>query len=169
MTNSLEAVYTAFFDRIEQDATFFRYFEVTEEEAMEIAKERSRSYLREACSFLRRNIPLDFTLSIVTDDTTGDEVFAQGLTDDEVELLADIMLLPYFERGLAKLLPKLNTFSASQLQLLHSPANERQTYLELINNQRQRVNWLIADYYSKDRLTGLVKMIDNNIPEGVSE
>mgnify|MGYP003289873944 CR=1 FL=1 len=76
MTNSLEAVYTAFFDRIEQDATFFRYFEVTEEEAMEIAKERSRSYLREACSFLRRNIPLDFTLSIVTDDTTGDEVFA---------------------------------------------------------------------------------------------
>lgn len=164
MTNSIDEVYTAFFDKIEQDTSFFAYFELTEEQALAVAKERARSYLREACSYLRRNVPLDFTLSIETGEN-GEEHFSELLTDDEVELLSEIMVLPYFERGLAKLMPKLNTFSASELKLLHSPANERQSYLELINNQRQRVNYLIADYYSKDRITGAEKMINNQIPE----
>lgn len=164
MTNKLEDVYEAFFDRIVHDEEFFRYFDVDEIEAMEIAQERARSFLREACSYLRRHVSLDFTLALSTNEA-GEEVFASDLTDDEVDLLAEIMLLPYYERGLAKLQPKLNTFSASELRLLHSPANERQTYLALIDNVRMRVDYLIADYYAKDRLTGAEKMITTTIPE----
>ena len=164
MTDRLNDVYEAFFDKIELDSEYFQYFEVDEIEAMKIAQERARSYLREACSYLRRHVSLDFTLSIAKDER-GEEHFAVPITDDEIELLASIMLIPYYERGLAKLRPKLNTFSASELKLLHSPANERQTYLALIDNQRANVNFLIADYYAKDRLTGAEKMISTSIPE----
>ena len=164
MTNSLEDVYTAFFDRIEEDENFFNYFDVDQIRAMELARERAKTYLREACSYLRRHVTLDFSLNIVKNET-GAEVFGAELTDDEIFLLSDIMLLIYFERGLAKLRPKLNTFAASELKLLHSPANERQTYVSLIEAQRNRVDYLIADYYSKDRLTGAAKMISTTIPE----
>ena len=164
MTNSLEDVYTAFFDRIEEDENFFNYFEVDEVQAVELARERAKTYLREACSYLRRHVTLDFSLNIVTNEA-GEDVFGVQLTDDEIFLLVDIMLLIYFERGLAKLRPKLNTFAASELKLLHSPANERQTYVALIEAQRNRVDYLIADYYAKDRITGAAKMISTSIPE----
>ena len=163
MTDSLEDIYVAFFDKIEEDENFFRYFDVTEEQAMELARERARTYLREACSYLRRYVTLDFVLSTQKDE--NGEHFVEALTDDEIFLLADIMLLIYFERGLAKLKPKLNTFSATELKLLHSPANERQTYVNMIDAQRDRVDYLIADYYAKDRLTGAAKMISTSIPE----
>ena len=164
MTDRLADVYEAFYDKIELDSEYFQYFDVDEIEAMKIAQERARSYLREACSYLRRHVTLDFSLRIEKDET-GEEHFAASITDDEVDLLAAIMLVPYYERGLAKLRPKLNTFSASELKLLHSPANERQTYLALIENQRANINFLIADYYAKDRLTGAEKMISTTIPE----
>lgn len=164
MTNKLEDVYEAFYDRIVHDIEFFSYFDVDEIEAMQIAQERARSFLREACSYLRRHVTLDFTLSLMTDEK-GNEVFVESITDDEVDLLADIMLLPYYERGLAKLSPKLNTFSASELRLLHSPANERQTYVSMLENVRSRVDYLIADYYAKDRMTGAEKMISTTLPE----
>lgn len=164
MTNSLQDVYTAFFDRIEEDENFFQYFEIDEIQAMKLARERARTYLREACSYLRRHVTLDFSLNIVTNEA-GEEFFGSKLTDDEIFLLGDIMLLIYFERGLAKLRPKLNAFAASELKLLHSPANERQTYVSMIEAQRNRVDYLIADYYAKDRLTGAAKMISTTIPE----
>lgn len=80
-------------------------------------------------------------------------------------LLSDIMLLFHYERAMVKLQPKFNTFSATELKLLHSPANERLTYTEMIEQQRNRVNDLIADYYAKDRLTGSEKMVSTEIPE----
>lgn len=168
MTNSLADVYEAFFDRIEEDENFFNYFDVDEIQAEELARERARTYLREACSYLRRHVTLDFSLNI-TKGETGEDVFGTELTDDEVYLLGDIMLLIYFERGLAKLRPKLNTFAASELKLLHSPANERQTYVAMIEAQRNRVDYLIADYYAKDRLTGAAKMISTAIPEETND
>lgn len=76
MTNSLDDVYTAFFDKVEQDTDFFAYFEVSQERAMEIATERSRSYLKEACSFLRRRVALDFTLGFTSSE--GTEVFCRA-------------------------------------------------------------------------------------------
>lgn len=164
MTTNLDDVYLAFFDRIEKDTEFFDYFDVDEMEAMSTAKERARSYLREACSYLRCNVALDFVLGFSKDENQ-EESFTEPITDDEVELLADIMLVVYYERGLVKLQPKLNAFSASELKLLHSPANERQTYTSLIERQRNRVDRLILDYYAKDRLTGAEKIVSGTLPE----
>ena len=168
MTSSLQDVYTAFFDRVEKDRDFFRYFEVEEEIAMKLAEEPAKTFLKEACSYIRRHIPLGFELKIVQGEDAQDR-FAEEITDDEVELLADVMMLPYYERGLVDLLPKINTFSASELKLLHSPANERQTYVALIEQQRARIDYLLADYFSKDRLTGEEKYISTTLPEESDE
>lgn len=164
MTNSLNDVYEVFFDKVEQDKEFFVYFQLDEIQAMEIARERARSYLRDACSYLRRLVTLDFSLSIVEDEA-GVESFANKLTDDEVYLLAEIMMGFHYKRSLAKLLPKLNTFSAAELKLLHSPANERQTYTAMVAQVWANIDRLIADYYAKDRLTGSEKMISVTLPE----
>lgn len=165
MTQRLQDVYTAFFDRIVKDRDFFRYYEITEEEAMQVATEQAYTFLREACSYVRRHLPLDFTLAIVENEETHEMQFQEEITDDEVQLLADVMLLPYYERGLADLLPKINTFSASELKLLHSPANERDTYVKMIDQQRLYIDRLLADYFARDRLTGGNKMISVTIPE----
>ena len=89
MTSSLQDVYTAFFDRVEKDRDFFRYFEVEEEMAMKLAEERAKTFLKEACSYIRRHIPLGFELKIVQGEDAQDR-FAEEITDDEVELLADV-------------------------------------------------------------------------------
>ena len=172
MTVNGNDVYTLFYDKIECDEDFFDYFNVSEEEAMTLAAERARSYLREACCYLRRHSDLDFVLNIVSsEDALGRQTdsFEEEITDDEADLLAEIMKVVYYERGVSKLLPKLNTFSSSELKLLHSPANERSTFLALIQQYWKRVNYLIADYDGRDRLTGNHKTLATTLPEESDE
>lgn len=172
MTVDVNDVYTLFYDKIESDEDFFDYFNVSEEEAMTLAAERSRSYLREACSYLRRHSDLDFVLNMVSsEDALGQRTdsFEEAVTDDEADLLAEIMKVVYYERGVSKLLPKINAFSSSELKLLHSPANERSTFLALIKEYWKRVNYLIADYDARDRLTGNHKELTTTLPEETEE
>ena len=51
---SYEQLYVPFFNRIEEDAKFFGYYNITTEEALEIAQKRAKNYLNEAVSILKR-------------------------------------------------------------------------------------------------------------------
>jgi len=93
VTDRLNDVYEAFFDKIELDSEYFQYFDVDEIEAMKIAEERARSYLREACSYLRRHVTLDFNLSIEKDENSK-EHFATPLTEEAI--FASLFILASF-------------------------------------------------------------------------
>lgn len=162
MLSNVDAVIGAFLDKVEMDEDFFAYYGVDEEEALTLAKERSMGYLRQAIVMLKRRVELPFALAL-----KDEKSFEEPITDDEVDLLSEIMLLKYFERGLAKLKPQINMFSASELRLLHSPANERTSYVEMISSCRENVREMISWYESKDRITGANKLVDHNVPDDV--
>ena len=149
-----------FFDKVEEDSDFFSYYGVSDTEALALAQERAQVYLREAISYLRAHAELDFNLELITDENDACW-FAEELNYDEAELLSAIMFLRYLERGLAKLKPKINILSSTDLKALHSPANERTSYVSMIKNEREHVYALMSHYIAKDRKTGHRKVMSN--------
>lgn len=167
MIQNVDEVFSLFFDKVEQDADFFNYYGISDEEAMKLAKERARSYMRSAMVYFSQQTELGFDLSIHTVD--DEELFVEEITNAEADIISEIMLLRYFERGLAKLSPKINVLSASDLKVLHSPANERTSYLELIAHVKENLVNMISHYAATDRLTGKRKMVDHTVPQSMEE
>ena len=163
MTLNADEVIQCFFDKLEADDEFFAYYGVDEGEALALARERARSYLKEAVVYFRRFAVVDFSFAM-TESDDGDLFFEEEITDDEVDLLTEIMLLKYYERGLAKLKPKINMFSSTDLKALHS-ANERSTFIEMLRSVRENVDTMLSQYVARDRLTGGVKLVDHAVPE----
>lgn len=90
------------------------------------------------------------------DDTL--ETFNTPLVVQEVSLLAQIMYLSYIEEERNKLKAFGITFRSSELNVF-SPANDRKTFLGMLDKiQIETVN-TITNYYSRDRLTWQVKSI----------
>lgn len=160
MISGADEVIVSFLDKLEADEDFFAYYGVDEEEALSLAKERAESYLKEAIVTMRRHVDLDFTLSLQADGN-----FQEPITDDEADVLTEIMVLKYYERLQVKLKPKLNAFAASELKLLHSPANERTSYMEMLSSCREHVREVMSWYESRNRVTGARKLVDHTMPE----
>ena len=163
MTRNVDDVYTIFFDKVEEDVDFFSYYGIDDAEAMALAKERASSYLRESIAYIKRQAELDFDLSLMVDES-GMAAFTEEITDVEADILSEVMLMRYFERGLAKLKPKINVLSSSDLKVLHSPANERTSYSEMLCSIRENIVDMISHYVAVDRLTGNRKMVEQTIP-----
>lgn len=162
MTQDVADVISLFFDKLEEDPDFFSYYGVSEADAMALAKERAHSYLKEAIIYFKRNVELNFALGLETVEMV--EYFQAPITEDEADILADIMVWKYIERGIAKLKPKTNMFSAAELKLLHSPAAERASFLQMVASLRLNLEIALSKYAGKDRLTGKSKVVDLTLP-----
>lgn len=153
---SYEQLYVPFFNRIEEDAKFFSYYNLSAEEALEIAQKRAKNYLNEAVSILKRNCSLDFDL--VLDDEV--EMISENLTSDEINLLADLMYEVYISRDIATLKSMVNALTSTDLKMLHSPANERKTFMDMYNTLKYNNEVAMSQYNGRDRKTGKRKVID---------
>lgn len=151
-----EELYTPFFNRIEKDATFFSYYNLTENEALEIAKSRTKNYLNEAITIWERNCTLD--IEIVLDDEL--EEISADLTHNEINLVADLMYEVYISRDIVTLKSMVNALTSTDLKMLHSPANERKTFMDMYNTLKSNNEVAMSNYNGRDRLTGKRKVID---------
>jgi hypothetical protein len=153
----------AFFDRIESDNGFFQYYgDLDDEEIQAIADERANTYIKEAITLLKRKCDTDLTFAI---DETADE-FTEDLTDEEIQLIGgDLAFEVYIARDVAKMKTRINTFTSSDLKALHSPANERRSFMEMYEALRLENLARISDYAARDRSTGRFKSVN---VEGVS-
>jgi len=151
-----EELYTPFFNRIEKDATFFSYYNLTEEEALEIAKSRTKNYLSEAITIWERNCTLD--IEIVLDDEL--EEISATLTHNEINLIADLMYEVYISRDIVTLKSMVNALTSTDLKMLYSPANERKTFMDMYNTLKSNNEVAMSNYNGRDRLTGKRKVID---------
>lgn len=151
-----EELYTPFFNRIEKDATFFSYYNLTEDEALEIAKSRTKNYLNEAITIWERNCTLD--IEIVLDDEL--EEISADLTHNEINLVADLMYEVYISRDIVTLKSMVNALTSTDLKMLHSPANERKTFMDMYNTLKSNNEVAMSNYNGRDRLTGKRKVID---------
>lgn len=157
-------VIQAFYHYIENDVDFFRYFELTEEESMEVAGQRAEVLLKEATSYLCRKLVVENVFSNIIevqekvqdeeqDEPTSYMAFADKLTDAEINILVKTMFLMYLHRDLTMLRTFHGVMTSSDLNM-YSPANERKTFVEMAEKYEAELKVEISEYQMRDRLTG---------------
>lgn len=158
MSTSFESVRKKFFRRIEKDKDFFSYYNVSQEEAIQLAIKQADGYLIEAIEKLTNNCTPDVDFYDYDEDL---QLFNFDLTVKEQNLLASLMYEVYFERDLVLLKAFKIAMTPSDLNQF-SPATERKTFGEMLDKIK-RDNIAKIDYYaSTDRETGRMKIIDHS-------
>jgi hypothetical protein len=161
MSTLFEPIRNKFYRRIENDKDFFKYYNISTSEAIQLAETRANGYLIEAVEKLTDNCTPDVDF-FDYDDVL--EQFNIDITKKEQGLLADLMYEVYFERDEVLLKAFRIAMAPSDLNQF-SPAPERKTFTEMLNGIKQDNITKIDHYKSVDRLTGSPKMIDHSIYE----
>lgn len=147
---AFEDVISAFYHYIENDVDFFNYFELDEQECMEVAEQRAGALLSEATSYLCRKLVVENVFSTID---TVESIFTEELTSMEINLLVKTMFLVYLQRDLTKLRTFHGVMTSSDLNM-YSPANERKTFVEMVDSYEQKLITEISEYQMRDRNTG---------------
>nr|DAU73227.1 MAG TPA: Hemagglutinin HA2 Virus, GP2 Ectodomain, Post-Fusion [Caudoviricetes sp.] len=149
--------YTLFFDKIERDREFFMYNDIPCDKADEITKERAKSYLTSALSylFLKCSSDIDFM-----NYDFKREVHNENLTNSEIDLIVSVMFEKYLERDISILKAQSNRFTTKDLNVF-SPANERKTFMDMFKQIQDDNIKKIKDYEAIDRITGKLKSISS--------
>lgn len=158
MSTLFEPIRNKFFRRIEKDRDFFLYYNISVEEAIQLATKQANGYLIEAVEKLTDNCSPDI------DFMDYDEVLEQfnsDLTKKEQGLLADLMYEVYFDRDLVLLKAFKIAMTPSDLNVF-SPANERKSFTEMVKDIKLQNSVKIDHYISTDRLTNKPKLIDHS-------
>lgn len=166
MATSSSDVINAFLLRVELDRKFFHYRCVDEDEGLDVAKFRAKSFLLEACGrMMLEGMPsVNFTPKQVTvisedGDETTDLVWDFDMTAGEVYLLASLMCEQYMARDFAHLKTLNVNFTGTELRVF-DPSNARKTFLTMYESVRARNDYLLDVYKNSDRLTGRYSQIN---------
>lgn len=159
-------VINAFYHYIEKDVDFFQYFELDEEECMEVAGQRAGVLLEEAISYLCRKLIIENVFSYTElvhsedwedgqdeEDSDAYMAFTETLTNTEINLLVKAMFLMYLQRDLTVLRTFHGVMTSSDLNM-YSPANERKTFVAMVQQYEDNLKVEISEYQMIDRLTG---------------
>lgn len=145
-----------FFHRIETDRDFFNYFNLTDNEAMELANQRAEALLYEATALLSLRTTHDINFA---DINYKDKCFNFDLTDKEIILVSSFMYQQYLERDIAKLKVLSVNYTSSNLKVF-DPSNARSTFRELYEKVCADNDLLLDEYNNKDRETNQFIRID---------
>ena len=156
MSTSFEKIINKFFRKIEKDREFFSYYNVSLEEAMQLAKEQANGYLLEAVEKLTDECVPDVDFFDYDEEL---QVFNFKLTDKEIGLITDLMREVYFERDFVTLKAFKIAMTPSDLNQF-SPASERKTFTDMVNGIKSENVGKISQYASVDRVTGKKKLIN---------
>ena len=154
MATDRALVRQAFFDRIESDSTFLQFYgDLTDAEQQAVIDERANTLINEAIIMLKRKCEPE--IDFVIDESGAKDEFVDDLTEEEILLIGgDLALEAYIGRDIAKMKTRINTFTSSDLKALHSPANERKSFMDMYKQLQQENQAKIADYASRNRTTG---------------
>ena len=156
---TFEKLYEAFFDKIEKDKDFFSYNDVIVEDALKIAKMRSKRYLTEALSTISLKCTPDKCGKNFVDFDDEQEVLNYDLTYIELDIIASIMYEKYLFREFSKLKTQANRFITKDFNVF-SPANERNSFTAMYQLIKNENNVLIDEYLSIDHSTGNILELD---------
>jgi len=157
VSGSWGPVVSAFLLKVQNSPEFFNYYNLSDEEALELAVQRARGYLTEAAA------RICFDCSPDVDFLDFDPVlesFGFSLTSEEAELLACLMFEKFLEKDVARLRVRVDLFTSQDIKNTYGvTANERRSFMEMYGSVRHNNDVLIDRYISKDRLTGKRKSI----------
>lgn len=155
MSTPYDVVYEKFLKRLKNDSQFLNYKNVSEEEIEELVNEHLYNLLERAVDRL-----YDFGLPDIDFYNRNDEEkqFNEDLVPQEINLLADLMFLSYLDEDKNKLKAFEITFNSRELNVF-SPANNRNSFLNMISNIENQIINNIHNYYIRDRQTWKIKSI----------
>lgn len=153
MATSFDTIYDVFFKRVIKDPDFFQYTNVPDAEVEALIKTNAFDYMIESiATILEYSTPdVDFN---DYDDVT--EEFSFDMTKSEIQMLANLMFEKFLSRDRAKLRIYNKYFTTNEVNMF-SPANERKTFEDMLNNVERKNIKAIKSYNSRDRLTNLFK------------
>ena len=145
------SIFDRFYSRIEKDEHFFDYYNVNASEAVQIATKRANHYLMDALDTLSSvgDLEVDFSDYDVETQQINFELYPK-------ELIVEIMYLEYMKRDESLLHAMEINFTPSDLSVF-SPANERNSYRNFINDLTNKIEIMIDNYKNRDRATGVLK------------
>ncbi len=158
MSTLFDSIRKRFYKRIEKDADFFSYYNISTTDAIALAEKQANGYLIDAVDRLTNTCTPDINFYDY-DETL--EQFNIDLTNKEIGLLAGLMYEIYFDRDLVLLKAFKIAMTPSDLSVF-SPANERRTFTEMVEKIKLENNINIDHYMSIDRETGKPKVIDHS-------
>lgn len=141
---SFDDVYEAFFSKMEEDDTFFDYFDLSKEQSMSLAKDRALSYLKESIAIILRRCGADEAFMSVDYDM---EEFGEDLDINQIDILASLMFEQNYKRQYSKVKAFGMQFVPSTLQAF-SPANDRKTLQETMNRIHEDNLTMLDNYMS---------------------
>ena len=146
-----------FFDKVEEDSGFFNYFELSEDEAVELATERANSCLKEAAA----RFELECGMSDVNflDYDSENEQFNFDLTPTERYIMCSLQYEAYIARDIAKIKVFELNFVPSDLTVF-DPSNARRSFMQMYESVKDENRALLDNYKSKDRLTNQKRAIN---------
>ena len=159
MSTPFSAVTAVFFDLIEEDSTFFKYYNATDEESYRLAVQRAEALLRDAAVRVMMECECDINFTEYQEDEDGNMQFVADLNAYETDLLANLMYEGYLKRDVSKLRAFSQQYTPTDLQAF-SPANDRKTFMEMYSQICEENKVKLDRYKSKDRITGETKGID---------
>lgn len=147
-----EMVIDSFLEKIKHRVDFFVYDGVSEEERVEIINVRAMGLLKKAIANLQQLInpmqPVNFN-----DYNDTMECFNFQLTDYEIDLLSDLMVLKLYQEDTLKV-SRIQQFKTAGKISTVSLKDERNSLLEFHNSQKKAFNGKLSSYNLTDRLTG---------------
>lgn len=159
MSTPFDILRKRFYKRIEKDKDFFSYYNVTINEAIQLAETQANGYIIDAIDVLTDAYSPNDVDFYDYDDIL--EVFNFKLTGKEIGLIVGLMYEVYFERDLVLLKAFKIAMTPSDLNQF-SPASERKTFTSMVESIKQDNLVKIDNYASTDRLTGKRKVINHS-------
>ena len=145
-----------FYSLIEKDEQFFNYYDIPQNEALEIAHERADRYLEEAVRVIQTECMPQVDFSKRTEASDG---FDFEFTQTELLLISMIMYERYLFRDFSYLKTYNVNFTSSEIKVF-DPSNARTSFMEMYNSVKEENARLKDIYKNTDRLTGAYRTFD---------
>lgn len=149
-------IFDKFIKKLKGDRQFFNYGELSEEQINELVNDHLLALLNRSIDMIYEYGNPDVDLHD-KDDTTLN--FKDELVSQEISLLSELMYFSYVEEDRNKLKVMEARFRTSEINVIHSPANERNSYLKMIAELELSIANSISNYLSRDRNTWKMKSI----------
>lgn len=158
MGTSYQTILDAFYHRIEKDKEFFNYFNLTDAEALALAKQRALSYMDEALA----RITFECQPSVdFSDRNDTSETFGFDLSKIEIFLISSLMYQSHLERDITYLKTLNVNYTSTDLRVF-DPSNARSTFMDMYKSVCDQNEALMDKYKNLDRDTGTYKVVDFN-------
>lgn len=157
-STSWDILLDKFYDRLEKDDDFFNYYNINIEEAKSLAESRAESYLMEVLDELPSLCtPTPYVDLSDYDDTL--KVLNYKAFRQDISLIVELMFTKYMEKDITLLHAFQVNFTPTDLNPF-SPANERNSYTNMVKSLQEKNKIAIDKYNSINRETGKKIMIN---------